>query len=73
MIVNALELGTDQPPKLAITTTIDRAEGMINRPQKCICGVEREHGLDPAVYLVGTIEQSVDLTQTCRCEVGVHL
>lgn len=71
MIVDVLELRTDQLSKLAITPTIGRTEEMLNGPVKSSCGAKRNMRHDPAVC-VETVEQSVDLTWTCRYEVKSH-
>lgn len=62
MIVNVLELRTDQPSKLAIIAIIDRAEGTLTGSQQSICGVKRNIRRDPTACLVGIVEQSADLT-----------
>ncbi len=71
-IADILELRTSQLSKLAITATIGRAEEMLNGPIKSSCRAKRNIRHDPAVCLVGTVEQSVDLTWTCRYEVRAH-
>ena len=72
MIVDVLELRIDQLSKLAITATIGRAEEMLNGPINSSCRAKRNTRHDPGVCVVGTVEQSVDLTWTCRYEVRAH-
>lgn len=72
VIVDVLELRTNQLSKLAVMAINGRAEGMLNGPIESSCGVKRNIRRDSAICLVGTVEKSVDLTRTCHYEVRAH-